>query len=95
MKIAIANDHGGYEMKLAVKAHLEHRGFEVLDLGTDTTDSVDYPSYGKLCAQTVVEGKAELGIVVCGTGIGISIAANKVNGARCAVATNVYMAEMT
>ena len=95
MKIAVASDHGGFEMKEAVKKHLEARGLEVLDLGTNSLESVDYPVYGKLCGQAVVQGEADLGVVCCGTGIGISIAANKVKGVRCAVATNIYMATMT
>ena len=68
---------------------------EVEDLGTHSEDSVDYPVYGKLCGQTVASGKADLGVVVCGTGIGISIAANKVKGIRCGLCTSVEMAHLT
>mgnify|MGYP000372359905 CR=1 FL=1 len=84
MKIAVASDHGGYLLKETVKKHLEDRGIEVLDLGTHSEESVDYPVYGKLCGETVANGEADLGVVCCGTGIGISIAANKVKGIRCA-----------
>ena len=95
MKIAIASDHGGYALKEQVKQHLLERGVEVEDLGTHSEDSVDYPVYGKLCGQTVASGKADLGGVVCGTGIGISIAANKVKGIRCGLCTSVEMAHLT
>lgn len=95
MKIAIASDHGGFELKEEIKKHLQDRGVEVLDLGTYSKESVDYPQYGKLCGETVVSGEAELGIVVCGTGIGISIAANKVKGVRCGLCTSVEMAKLT
>ena len=95
MKIAIGSDHGGYALKEALKAHLAERGCEVLDMGTNSEESVDYPIYGKKTAEAVAGGQADLGIVCCGTGIGISISANKVSGIRCAVCTNLYMAEMT
>lgn len=95
MKIAIAGDHGGFALKEKIAAYLEEAGYEVENLGTYSEDSVDYPEYGKKCAEAVVSGQADRGIVVCGTGIGISIAANKVHGARCALCTSVHMAEMT
>lgn len=95
MIIAVASDHGGYELKKAVKEHLVSRGIKVVDLGTSNTDSVDYPIYGKACAEAVASGKAELGMVFCGTGIGISIAANKVKGIRCGLVTSVEMATLT
>ena len=95
MKIAVASDHGGFKLKEEVKAHLLERNFEVLDLGTHTEDSVDYPAYGKACGEAVVSGQADVGIVVCGTGIGISIAANKVKGVRCGLCTSVEMATLT
>ena len=95
MKIAVASDHGGFKLKEEVKAHLLERGLEVLDLGTHTEDSVDYPEYGKACGEAVVGGQADVGIVVCGTGIGISIAANKVKGVRCGLCTSVEMASLT
>lgn len=95
MKIALASDHGGFALKEQVKEHLLKREFEVLDLGTNSEESVDYPAYGTLCGETVVSGKADVGIVVCGTGIGISIAANKVKGVRCGLCTSVEMAHLT
>ena len=95
MKIALASDHGGFALKEAVKAHLLERGYEILDLGTDSEESVDYPVYGKACGEAVAGGKADLGVVVCGTGIGISIAANKVKGVRCGLCTSVEMARLT
>ncbi|WP_130861764.1 ribose 5-phosphate isomerase B [Bacilliculturomica massiliensis] len=95
MKIALASDHGGFTLKEAVKKHLEDRGYETVDLGTHSEESVDYPIFGKACGEAVAGGQADLGVVCCGTGIGISIAANKVPGVRCAVATTPFMAEMT
>lgn len=100
MKIAIAADHGGYELKEKIKEHLEsiyanNKDVEILDIGTDSDASVDYPTYGKKCAEKVASGQAQKGIVICGTGIGISIAANKVKGIRCALCTNEKMAEMS
>ena len=94
MKIAMAADHGGYELKNAIKAHLEERGYEITDLGVNGPESVDYPIYGEICARYVVSGAADLGVVCCGSGIGISIAANKVQGARCALVNSEYAAEM-
>lgn len=95
MKIAVASDHGGYLLKETVKKNLEDRGVEVLDLGTHSEESVDYPVYGRLCGETVANGEADLGVVCCGTGIGISIAANKVKGIRCGLCTSVEMAHLT
>lgn len=95
MKIAVASDHGGFALKEKVKEHLMQRGFEVEDLGTHSEGSVDYPAYGKACGEAVASGKADLGVVVCGTGIGISIAANKVKGIRCGLCTSVEMAHLT
>ena len=95
MKIAAASDHGGFALKEEVKKHLMEIGIEVLDLGTHSEESVDYPVYGKACGEAVASGKADLGIVVCGTGIGISIAANKVKGIRCGLCTSVEMARLT
>lgn len=95
MKIALASDHAGYELKETVKKHLQDKGIEILDLGTDSTESVDYPVFGHKCAEAVVAGDADRGVVCCGTGIGISMAANKVKGARCALCTDVNMAVMT
>ena len=95
MKIAIASDHGGFELKENIKKYLEERNIEVMDLGTYSEESVDYPVYGKACGEAVAKGEADRGIVCCGTGIGISIAANKVNGVRCALCTDVTMAQLT
>ena len=95
LKIAVASDHGGFALKEKVKEHLVQRGFEVDDLGTHSEESVDYPVYGKACGEAVASGKADLGVVVCGTGIGISIAANKVKGIRCGLCTSVEMAHLT
>ena len=95
MKIALASDHGGFKLKETIKKHLLERNAEVIDLGTDSENSVDYPEYGRLCGETVASGKADLGIVVCGTGIGISIAANKVHGIRCGLCTSTEMARLT
>ncbi len=95
MKIALGSDHGGYMLKEAVKEHLLSRGYEVEDLGAYSESSVDYPEYGKKVAKYVVEGNAKYGIIICGTGIGISIAANKVKGARAALCHNVWTARLT
>lgn len=95
MKIAIACDHGGYELKVKLIPHLTEMGHDVTDYGCDSTASVDYPSYGKAVGHAVAEGKADRGIVICTTGIGISIAANKIKGIRAAVCTNGLMAKMT
>ena len=88
MKIAMGNDHTAISMKEAVKAHLETRGIEVSDLGTNSTESCDYPVYGEKVGRAVAAGEADLGIVICGTGVGISLAANKVKGIRACVAAN-------
>lgn len=94
MKIAVASDHGGFGLKEHIKIFLENRGYQVLDLGTHSEESVDYPIYAKACADAVIGGIAERGIVMCGTGIGVSIAANKVKGIRCALCTDINMAAM-
>ena len=95
MKISLGCDHGGYELKEIVKKHLENKGIEVADVGTYGMDSVDYPDYGMQAALLVAKNEADKGIVICTTGIGISIAANKVKGVRCALCTDSYMAKMT
>ncbi len=94
MKIAIGCDHGGIVLKDAVLEVLNEKGIEFEDLGCYTTDSVDYPDYALKVAEEVSQGKADLGIILCGTGIGISIAANKVKGIRAAVAHDLFTAEM-
>ena len=88
MKIVLAADHGGFQLKESVKTALESEGYEIVDLGTFNEESVDYPAFGKMAGEYVASGQAERGIAFCGTGIGISIAANKVHGVRCAVATS-------
>ena len=93
--IAIASDHAGFEYKDVLKRQLTDWGFEVLDLGTDSTASVDYPDFGKRLAKAVAEGKVRRGVIICGTGIGISIAANrepKVRAALCHDATSARLA---
>lgn len=95
MKIALGCDHGGYELKEKVKAHLEKKGYEVLDLGCYSTESVNYPVYGKAVGEAVAKKEADYGVVICGTGIGISIAANKVKGVRAALCMNTTMARLT
>lgn len=93
--ISIGSDHGGYELKMAIIAHLKERGLECKDYGCHSLDSCDYPEFGKAAAKAVSEGECEKGIVVCTTGIGISIAANKVKGVRCALCTSTELAKMT
>ena len=95
MKIAIASDHGGYDYKQELIPYIESLGHQVLDLGCHGPASVDYPDYGILCAQAVARGEADRGVVICGTGIGMSISANKVPGIRCALCTDPVMARLT
>ena len=95
MKIALGCDHGGYAMKEDIKKQLEGLGHEVKDCGTYSTESCDYPIFGEAAARAVASGECEYGIVVCTTGIGISIAANKVKGIRCALCSDTYSARMT
>ena len=94
MKIVLASDHGGYQLKEAAKTVLTDGGHEVIDLGTDGEESVDYPVYGKMAGDYVASGQAERGIVFCGSGIGISMAANKVHGVRCALVTSEDHAQL-
>ena len=93
--IAIGCDHGGYELKQKILAHLRQRGLEYRDFGCDSTASVDYPVYGKAVAHAVASGECEKGIVICSTGIGSSIAANKVPGIRCALCGDCFSAKAT
>lgn len=95
MKIAVACDHGGLELKRALVRHLEEDGYEVVDFGTNSPDSCDYPDYVLPAAEAVVSGDCACGILVCGTGIGVSIAANKVPGIRCAHCHDTYSAKFT
>lgn len=93
MKVAIAADHGGYELKEALKRHFA--AYDFTDLGTNSNESVDYPDYGAALARRVAAGEFDRGILICGSGIGISIAANKVKGIRAALCHNAYTAEMS
>ncbi len=95
MTIAIGSDHAGFPLKQVVKSWLEDHGYEVDDLGTYDTKSVDYPDYAAAVAHAVAEGKADRGILICGTGIGMSMSANKVPGIRAALCTDVYTARMS
>lgn len=95
MKISIACDHGAVALKNAVKAHLIAQGHEVLDFGADSTDSCDYPDFAGPAAQAVASGECERGVVLCTTGIGVSIAANKVRGIRCALLSDLMSARLT
>ena len=85
MKIAIACDHAGFEAKSAIAAHLREKGFEVEDYGTFSTESCDYPDFAEKAGRAVACGECEKGVLICGTGVGISIAANKIKGVRCAL----------
>lgn len=95
MKIALACDHGGLNLKNKISAYLKEHNHEVVDFGTNTTDSCDYPDYALPAAEAVACGDCDRGIVVCSTGIGVSIVANKVPGVRCAHCHDVYCAEFT
>ena len=95
MKIAVGSDHGGFALKEAVKKHLEAKGIEVEDFGCYSTDSVDYAVYGAKVAHCVADGKADYGVLVCSTGIGISMAANKVKGIRACVCSEPYTAKLS
>lgn len=93
MNIAIASDHGGFEMKQALIKHFAEHGQKLIDLGTDSTNSVDYPDYADKMAEYILAKKADLGILICGTGVGISIAANRHKGIRAALLYNKFVAE--
>ncbi len=95
MKIAIACDHGALDLKNAIIAHLEKKGVEIQDFGTNASDSCDYPDFAAPAAQAVAAGQCDKGIVLCTTGIGVSITANKVKGIRCALLSDVMSARMT
>ena len=95
MKVAIGCDHGALELKAAVIAHLEKKGIEVRDFGTHTGESCDYPDFAAPAAKAVASGECDKGIVLCTTGIGVSITANKVKGIRCALLSDVMSARMT
>ena len=95
MKIAIGNDHVAFEMKLQIKAYLEELGHSVIDFGTHTTERCHYPIYGELVANAVAHGEVDRGILICGTGVGISLAANKVRGIRAVVCSEPYTAVLS
>lgn len=95
MKFYIATDHAGYAVKDFVKDFVVSLGHEIIDLGPDSNDRVDYPDFAKKCAYTVLEDKGSFGILICGTGIGISMAANKVPGIRAALCHDAYTAKLT
>jgi len=95
MKIAIANDHRGYILKKQVSLYLKEKGYEIIDLGTDSEDAVDYPVYAKKMGEVITSKEVDKGILICGTGIGMSIAANKIKGIRCAKVSNEEEAYLT
>ncbi len=95
MKVAIGCDHAGFEAKEAIKNYLTELGYEVKDFGTYSIDSCDYPEFGFKVANAVKKGECEKGVVICSTGVGISISANKVRGVRCSLCTDEFTAEMT
>ncbi|MFN3930053.1 MAG: ribose 5-phosphate isomerase B [Thermoflexus sp.] len=95
MRIAIGADHAGYTLKETLVAYLRERGIEVMDFGTHGPDSVDYPDYARPVAEAVARGEADFGVLICGTGVGMSITANKVPGIRAAAVSDVYSARMS
>lgn len=95
MKIGLASDHGGFNLKNDIVEFLKSKNIEVVDFGVNSEESVDYPIYGEKVANAVTNKEVDYGIVCCGTGIGISLAANKVKGIRCAVVTDVFSAKMS
>ena len=95
MKIALASDHGGVELKDLLRDYLVTKGYEVTDFGTEGKESCDYPDFARPAAMSVAKGECDKGVIVCTTGIGVSIVANKVKGVRCALCTNVDMASMS
>lgn len=95
MKIGIGNDHSALELKSEILAHLKERGYEVTDYGTNSPESCDYPVYGEIVGHAVADGEVDKGILICGTGLGISLAANKVKGVRAAVCSEPYTAKMS
>lgn len=94
MKIAIGNDHVGYNLKLHLIDYLKEKGYEMIDCGSHSEESCDYPIFGKKVAEAVVKGECDLGILICGTGVGISISANKVRGIRAVVCSEPYSARL-
>lgn len=95
MKIGIGNDHAAVEMKNDIAAYLKEKGYDVVNYGTDTSESCSYPEYGEKVGRAVVKGEVDLGILICGTGVGISLAANKVKGVRAVVCSEPYSAKLS
>ena len=95
MKIAMGNDHSAIELKNIIKEFVESKGYEVIDFGTNTPESCDYPVFGEKVCRAVASGEADLGIVICCTGVGISLAANKVKGIRACVCSEPYTAKLS
>ncbi|WP_319370763.1 ribose 5-phosphate isomerase B [uncultured Ilyobacter sp.] len=95
MIIALGADHGGFQLKEKIKEHLIEKGQEILDLGSYSEESVDYPEFGRAVGEAVLDNKANCGIIICGTGIGISISANRIKGVRAALCTDSTMARLT
>ena len=93
-RIVLSSDHSALDMRAAIAAHVTALGFEVVDIGPTTTESTHYPAHGKAAAQRIVDGDCQLGIILCGTGQGIMMAANKVNGIRCGVCMDTFSARM-
>jgi ribose 5-phosphate isomerase B len=93
--VALAADHAGFELKNLLRDELKSQGYDILDLGTNSPDSVDYPDFGRQLGETIASGKARYGVAVCGSGIGISIAANRIPGCRAALCTDSLMARLS
>lgn len=94
MKIGIGNDHTAFDLKNIIKAHLEEQGYEVVDYGAYSSERCNYPEFGEKVARAIVAGEVELGVLICGTGVGISLSANKVKGIRAAVCSEPYTAQL-
>jgi RpiB/LacA/LacB family sugar-phosphate isomerase len=92
MRIVIGADHAGFDLKQVLAAYLRHRGHEVVDIGTNSDDPVDYPDYAEALSQAILDGRAERGVLVCGSGVGSSVAANKIPGIRAGLCHNTYSA---
>ena len=93
-KLVIGNDHAGVDYKWELKAYLEEKGYEVVNVGSDSKDSCNYPEFGYKAAKMVADGEADLGILICGTGVGISLSANKLKGIRCGVCSEPFTARL-
>ena len=92
MRIVVGADHAGYDLKQVLAAYLRHRGHEVVDVGTNSDDPVDYPDYAAALSQAILDGRAERGVLICGSGVGSSVAANKIPGIRAGLCHNTYSA---